>query len=42
MSQPRILDGKAIAAAVLEECRAEAAELKAKGITPGQQLRMKG
>ncbi|WAC19976.1 bifunctional methylenetetrahydrofolate dehydrogenase/methenyltetrahydrofolate cyclohydrolase FolD [Luteolibacter sp. SL250] len=35
MSQPRILDGKAIAAAVLEECRAEAAELKAKGITPG-------
>lgn len=35
MSQPRILDGKAISAAVLEECRAEAAELKAKGITPG-------
>lgn len=35
MSQPRILDGKAIAAAVLEECRTEAAELKAKGITPG-------
>jgi len=35
MSQPRILDGKAIAAAVLEECRAEAAELKAKGITAG-------
>ncbi len=35
MSQPRILDGKAIAAAVLDECRAEAAELKAKGITPG-------
>jgi methylenetetrahydrofolate dehydrogenase (NADP+)/methenyltetrahydrofolate cyclohydrolase len=35
MSQPRILDGKAIAAAVLEECRAEAAELKARGITPG-------
>lgn len=35
MSQPRILDGKAIAAAVLDECRAETAELKAKGITPG-------
>ena len=35
MSSPRILDGKSIAAAVLEECRAEAAELIAKGITPG-------
>lgn len=35
MSQPRILDGKAIAAAVLEQCRAEAAELIAKGVTPG-------
>src|SRR5687767_11076829 len=35
MSEPRILDGKAIAAAVLDECRAETAELKAKGITPG-------
>jgi methylenetetrahydrofolate dehydrogenase (NADP+)/methenyltetrahydrofolate cyclohydrolase len=35
MSQPRILDGKAIAAAVLEECRAEAAELISKGIMPG-------
>ena len=35
MSQPRILDGKAIAAAVLDECRAETTELKAKGITPG-------
>lgn len=35
MSQPRILDGKAIAAAVLEECRAQAAELIAKGIMPG-------
>ncbi len=34
-SSPRILDGKSIAAAVLEECRAEAAELIAKGITPG-------
>lgn len=35
MNQPRILDGKAVAATVLEECRAETAELKAKGITPG-------
>jgi methylenetetrahydrofolate dehydrogenase (NADP+)/methenyltetrahydrofolate cyclohydrolase len=35
MSSPRILDGKSIAAAVLDECRAEAAELIAKGITPG-------
>jgi len=35
MSSPRILDGKSIAAAVLEECRAETAELIAKGITPG-------
>ena len=35
MSDPRILNGKAVAATVLEECRAETAELKAKGITPG-------
>lgn len=35
MNQPRILDGKAVAASVLDECRAETAELKAKGITPG-------
>ncbi len=35
MNQPRILDGKAVAASVLEECRAETAALKAKGITPG-------
>jgi methylenetetrahydrofolate dehydrogenase (NADP+) / methenyltetrahydrofolate cyclohydrolase len=35
MSSPRILDGKSIAAAVLEECRAETAELRAKGIIPG-------
>lgn len=35
MTTPRILDGKAVAAAVLDECRAEAAELIAKGITPG-------
>jgi methylenetetrahydrofolate dehydrogenase (NADP+)/methenyltetrahydrofolate cyclohydrolase len=35
MNIPRILDGKSVAAAVLEECRAEAAALQAKGITPG-------
>ncbi len=35
MTSPRILDGKAVAAAVLDECRAEAADLTAKGITPG-------
>ena len=35
MNQPRILDGKSVAASVLEECRAETAALKAKGITPG-------
>lgn len=31
----RILDGKALAAAVLDECRTETAALTAKGITPG-------
>jgi len=30
-----VIDGKAVAAAVLEECRSEVAELKARGITPG-------
>jgi methylenetetrahydrofolate dehydrogenase (NADP+)/methenyltetrahydrofolate cyclohydrolase len=30
-----VIDGKAVASAVLEECRSEVAELKAKGITPG-------
>ncbi len=35
MTTPRILDGKAVAAAVLDECRAEVAELAAKGIIPG-------
>jgi len=35
MNQPRILDGKAVAASVLDECRTETAELKEKGITPG-------
>jgi methylenetetrahydrofolate dehydrogenase (NADP+)/methenyltetrahydrofolate cyclohydrolase len=35
MNEPKILDGKAVAAAVLEECRAETAELLAKGIRPG-------
>ena len=33
MNTPRILDGKAVAAAVLDECRAEAAALTAKGTT---------
>lgn len=35
MNQPLILDGKAVAASVLDECRAETAALKAMGITPG-------
>ena len=35
MNPPKILDGKAVAAAVLDECRAETAELLAKGIKPG-------
>lgn len=35
MTTPRIIDGKAVAAAVLDECRAEAAALIAKGVTPG-------
>ncbi|NJR41761.1 MAG: bifunctional methylenetetrahydrofolate dehydrogenase/methenyltetrahydrofolate cyclohydrolase FolD [Akkermansiaceae bacterium] len=35
MNSTKILDGKSVAAAVLEECRAEAAELLAKGIKPG-------
>ena len=35
MNSPQILDGKSVAAAVLDECRAEVAELLAKGITPG-------
>lgn len=35
MNTPRILDGKSIAAAVLEECRAEAATLISQGIVPG-------
>jgi methylenetetrahydrofolate dehydrogenase (NADP+)/methenyltetrahydrofolate cyclohydrolase len=30
-----VIDGKAVAASVLEECRSEVAELKAKGTTPG-------
>ena len=32
---PTIIDGKAVAAQVLEECAAEIAELKASGVTPG-------
>jgi methylenetetrahydrofolate dehydrogenase (NADP+) / methenyltetrahydrofolate cyclohydrolase len=35
MNTPIILDGKAVAAAVLDEVRAETAELLAKGIQPG-------
>ena len=35
MNTPKILDGKACAAAVLEECKTEVEELKAKGVTPG-------
>lgn len=35
MNTPRILDGKSVAAAVLDECRAEAAALTQQGITPG-------
>jgi methylenetetrahydrofolate dehydrogenase (NADP+)/methenyltetrahydrofolate cyclohydrolase len=35
MNSPTILDGKSIAAAVLDECRAETAALLAKGIQPG-------
>ena len=35
MNTPRILDGKAVAATVLDECRAETAVLKQSGITPG-------
>lgn len=35
MNTPKILDGKSVAAAVLDECRAETAELLVKGIRPG-------
>jgi methylenetetrahydrofolate dehydrogenase (NADP+)/methenyltetrahydrofolate cyclohydrolase len=35
MNSPRILDGKSVAAAVLDECRAETAALLDTGITPG-------
>ena len=35
MNTPKILDGKAVAAAVLDECRNETAKLLEKGITPG-------
>jgi methylenetetrahydrofolate dehydrogenase (NADP+)/methenyltetrahydrofolate cyclohydrolase len=35
MTTPRILDGKALAAAVLDECRAETAALTAIGVVPG-------
>ena len=35
MNTPRILDGKAVAAAVLDECRLEAVALAGQGIVPG-------
>ncbi|MFD0895362.1 bifunctional methylenetetrahydrofolate dehydrogenase/methenyltetrahydrofolate cyclohydrolase FolD [Luteolibacter ambystomatis] len=35
MSDFKIIDGKAVAASVLDEVRAETAELKARGVTPG-------
>ena len=35
MNSPRIIDGKSVAASVLEECRTEAEALKARGVTPG-------
>jgi methylenetetrahydrofolate dehydrogenase (NADP+)/methenyltetrahydrofolate cyclohydrolase len=35
MNSPKILDGKSVAAAVLDECRAETAALLARGIKPG-------
>ena len=35
MNQPRMLDGKSVAAAVLDKCRAEVEALKSRGTTPG-------
>ena len=35
MNPPQIIDGKSVAASVLDECRAEAATLTAQGTTPG-------
>jgi methylenetetrahydrofolate dehydrogenase (NADP+)/methenyltetrahydrofolate cyclohydrolase len=35
MNQSRMLDGKSVAAAVLDECRAEVEALKSRGTTPG-------
>jgi methylenetetrahydrofolate dehydrogenase (NADP+)/methenyltetrahydrofolate cyclohydrolase len=35
MNLPKIIDGKAVAAEVLAECREETAALQARGITPG-------
>ena len=35
MDTPKVIDGKAVAAQVLEECLSEAEALKAKGVTPG-------
>ena len=31
----KVIDGKAVSAKVLEECRAEAAALQSEGVTPG-------
>lgn len=35
MDTPKVIDGKAVAAEVLEECKTEAEALQAKGVTPG-------
>jgi len=35
MQTPQVIDGKAVAANVLDECRNQAQALKAKGVTPG-------
>ena len=35
METPRVIDGKAVAAKVLENCKSEAEALVAKGVTPG-------
>lgn len=35
MDTPKVIDGKAVAAEVLEECKTEAETLRANGVTPG-------
>ena len=35
MDTPKVIDGKAVAAEVLEECKTEAKALQANGVTPG-------